>query len=83
VAVGFAAAQLLGDLHPRWLVQAAASLLVLAGAGIFVLGFVGYSDTFRKLKKEGVIGFSPWLIAAITLAMIMGAALLLLGVLGE
>jgi putative membrane protein len=83
VAVGFGAAQLLGDLEPQWLVKAAAALLVLAGAVIFVIGFTGYRDTFRKLQKEGVQGFSPWIIGAVTLAMLVGAGLLLFAVLGE
>jgi len=83
VAVGFGAAELLGDLEPRWVVKAASSLLVLAGAVIFVIGFTGYSSTFRKLQREGVQGVSPWIIGAVTLAMLLGAALLLFAVLGE
>ena len=83
VAVGFAAAEFLGDLQPQWLVKVAASLLVLAGAVIFVVGFFGYGDTFKKLQKEGVQGVSPWIIGAITLAMLLGATMLLMAVLGE
>jgi putative membrane protein len=80
VAVGFAAAEFLGDLDPQWLVKTASILLILAGAAIFVIGFVGYRDTFRKLQQEGVQGISPWIIGAVTLAMLLGAALLLFGV---
>lgn len=83
LAVGFGAAQLLGDLDPRWVVKAASTLLVLAGAVIFVIGFTGYSSTFRKLQREGVQGVSPWIIGALTLAMLGGAALLLFAVLSE
>jgi len=83
VAVGLGAAELLGDLDPRWVVKAASTLLVLAGAVIFVIGFTGYSSTFRKLQREGVQGVSPWIIGAVTLAMLVGAALLLFAVLGE
>ncbi len=81
VAVGFAAAQLLGELRPRWVVLGGSSLLLLAGAAIFVIGFVGYRGTFRKLRNEGVTGFSPWVIGAITAAMLIGAGLLLFAVL--
>jgi putative membrane protein len=83
VAVGFAAAEFLRDLEPRWLVKTASILLVVAGAVIFVIGFVGYRGTFRKLQKEGAEGIPPWIIGAVTLAMLLGAALLLLSVLGE
>jgi len=80
VAVGFGAAELLGDLEPRWAVRTAASLLVLAGAAAFVLGYFEYRGTFRKLEAEGLKGFSPWIITAITGAMLTGAALLLFAV---
>lgn len=83
VAVGFGSAELLGDLDPQWVVKAAAGMMMLAGATIFVMGFAGYHDTFRKLKEEGVQGFSPWLIGGITAALIFGSALLLFTVLGE
>jgi putative membrane protein len=83
LAVGFGAAKLLGDLEPRWLVKAAAALLVTAGAAIFAMGFTGYRDTFQKLNREGVQGFSPWIIGAITLAMLFAAGLLLFAVLSE
>lgn len=83
VAVGFGTAELLGDVEPQWVVKAAASLLMIAGGVIFVIGFTGYGDTFRKLQNEGVQGISPWIIGAVTLAMLLGAALLLVAVLGE
>jgi putative membrane protein len=83
VAVGFAAAEFLGDLEPQWVVKTASTLLVVAGAVIFVLGFFGYSDTFKKLRKEGVQGISPWIIGGVTLAMLLGAVLLLFSVVGE
>jgi putative membrane protein len=83
VAVGFGTAELLGDVEPQWVVKTAASLLIIAGIVIFRIGFTGYSDTFRKLRKEGVQGISPWIIGAVTLAMFLGAALLLVAVLGE
>lgn len=83
VAVGFGTAELLGDVDPQWVVKTAASLLIVAGGVIFVLGFTGYSDTFRKLQKEGVQGISPWIIGGVTLAMLLGSVLLLFAVLGE
>jgi putative membrane protein len=83
VAVGFAAAEFLGDLEPQWVVKTASVLLVLAGSVIFVIGFFGYRDTFRKLSAEGVEGISVWIIGAVTLAMLLGAVLLLLVVLRE
>jgi putative membrane protein len=83
VAVGFAAAEFLGDLEPQWVVKTASALLVVAGAVIFVIGFIGYRDVFRKLQREGVQGVSPWIIGAVTLAMLLGAALLLYSVVGE
>lgn len=83
VAVGFGAAELLGDLEPRWVVKAASAMLALAGGAIFVIGFTGYSSTFRKLQREGVQGVSPWIIGGVTAAMLVGAMLLLYAVLGE
>jgi putative membrane protein len=83
VAVGFGTAELLGDIDPQWVVKTAAALLIVAGGVIFILGFTGYSDTFRKLQKEGVQGISPWIIGGVTLAMLLGSGLLLFAVLGE
>jgi putative membrane protein len=80
VAVGFGAAELLGDLEPAWLVKVASTLIIVAGGVIFVIGFLGYRDTFGKLKEEGVAGLPPWVIGAVTLAMLLGAALLLFAV---
>jgi putative membrane protein len=79
---GFAAAEFLGELQPRWVVLTASSLLVAAGAVIFVIGFVGYRDTFRKLREEGAHGVPPWIVAGVTLAMLLGALLLLYAMLG-
>jgi putative membrane protein len=83
VAVGFGAAEFLGDLEPQWLVKTASALLVVAGAVIFVIGFFGYRSTFHKLLEEGVQGVAPWIIGGITLAMVLGAGLLLFAVMGE
>ena len=83
IAVGFGAARFLGDLDPRWVVKTAAAMLVLAGAVVFVLGFVGYRETLRKLQEEGVEGTSVWIIGAVTFATLVGAGLLLFAVLGE
>lgn len=80
VAVGFGAAEFLGDLEPQWWVKTASALLVVAGAAIFVIGFFGYLSIFRKLRQEGVQGVAPWIVGAITLAMLLGAVLLLVGV---
>jgi putative membrane protein len=82
VAVGFAAAEFLGDLEPRWTVITASVLLVVAGGVIFVIGVIGYRGTFRKLQAEGVHGLSPWIIGGVTLPMLAGASLLLYGVVG-
>lgn len=83
VAVGFGAAEFLGDLEPQWLVKTASALLVVTGAAIFLIGFFGYRSTFNKLLQEGVKGVALWLIGGITLAMVLGAGLLLFAVLGE
>ncbi len=82
VAVGIAAAELLGEVQPRWVVLTASGILVAAGAAIFVMGFVGYRDTFRKLREEGAVGFSPWLVGAVTGALLVAAGLLLYTVMG-
>jgi putative membrane protein len=79
---GFAAAEFLGEFQPRWMVLTASSLLVIAGAVIFVIGFLGYRDTFRKLHEEGVPGIPPWVVAGVTFAMLLGALLLLYSMLG-
>jgi putative membrane protein len=79
---GFAAAEFLGEIEPQWMVITASALLVLAGAVIFVIAFLGYRDTFRKLQHEGVAGIPPWVIGGVTLAMLLGALLLLYSVVG-
>jgi len=83
VAVGFGTAELLGDLEPQWLMKTASGLFVVAGGVIFGIGFAGYREVFQKLQREGVQGISPWIIGAVTLAMLAGAAFLLFVVLGE
>jgi putative membrane protein len=74
---GFAAAEFLGELEPRWMVLTASVLLVLSGGVIFVIGYFGYRDTFRKLRNEGVQGLHPWAIAGVTFTMLLGVLLLL------
>lgn len=83
LAVGFGVAELLGDLEPRWLVQLAAALLIVAGGAMHVLGFVEYRKTFLKLREEGVQGVSPWIIGGVTGGLLLCAAILLVVVLGE
>ena len=83
IAVGFGVAELLGDLEPRWLVQLAAALLILAGGAMHVVGFVEYRKTFLKLREEGVQGVSPWIIGGVTGGLLLCAAILLVVVLGE
>lgn len=78
---GFVAAEFLGEVQPYWMVTAASVLLVAAGSTIFVIGYVGYRDTFRKLQKEDVQGIPPWVITGVTTAMLVGVILLLYGVL--
>jgi hypothetical protein len=51
--------------------------VVLAGAVILVIGFLGYRDTFRKLQREGVAGIPSRVIGGVTFAMLLGALLLL------
>lgn len=78
---GVAAAEFLGELEPRWAVVTASVLLVTAGAVIFVIGYRGYRDTFRKLRDEGVQGIPPGIIAGVTFAMLLAVLLLLYGIL--
>jgi putative membrane protein len=80
VAVGFGAARLLGEFSPTWMIQAGSALLVVAGAAIFVLGYRGYRTTFEKLAREGVTGISTLMIASVTGALLIGTALLLVGI---
>jgi len=81
VAVGIAAAELLGDFRPRWVVLSASTVMVLTGAVILVMGLVGYRGTFRKLQQEGVTGIAPWVIGTVTTGMVIAAGLLLYAVL--
>jgi hypothetical protein len=62
-------------------VVTASVLLVVAGGVIFVVGFLGYRETLRKLQEEGVQGIHPWIIGGVTLTMLLGALLLLYAVL--
>lgn len=80
---GFAAAEFLGELEPQWIVVTASTLLVVAGAVIFVIGFVSYRDTFRKLRREGVAGIPSWVIGGVTFAMLLGTLLLRYSVLAS
>ncbi len=75
MAVGFAIAQLLGDVKPQWMVRSIGILLILTGGAIHILGFWSYRETFQKLDKVGVRGISIWFIGLITLALVLSAAI--------
>ncbi len=83
MAVGFAIAQLLGDVQPQWMVRTIGTILILTGGAIHGIGFWGYRKTLQKLEQEGVRGISIWFIGLITLALVLsagiGLVLILLG----
>lgn len=73
LAVGFAGTELLGELEPQWLIRSAGAALIVVAAAVFVIGFAGYRDTFRKLKEAGVVSIPLWTVALITGALVLTA----------
>ncbi len=74
IAVGFAAARLLPDLEPRWLVSAASLALISLGVGALGTGFWSYRQTLRELEQQGVRGLPLWVTAGFTLLLAAVAA---------
>lgn len=73
IAVGFAAAQLLGDLQPQWLVSLASTALILLGIGAVGIGFWSYRATLLALERDGIRGLSTWVVGALAVGLVLVA----------
>jgi putative membrane protein len=74
LAVGFAGTRLLLELDPQWLIRSVGATLIAGSALIFLLGFLSYRKTFRKLKEAGIGTNQLWTIVAITVILILNSA---------
>jgi putative membrane protein len=80
-AVGFAVAELLGEVGPPWLALAIGVALILAGAAVVAIGFLNYRRALDQLEQHGVRGLPVWAMgtvaAILVLVGIAGVALVL------
>jgi putative membrane protein len=74
IAVGLAAARLLRDLEPQWLVMALGAGLIVLGITALGFGLWSYRQTARQLERAGIRGLPLWLAAAFTLLLVVAAA---------
>jgi putative membrane protein len=77
VATGLATAKLLVETGPTWLLQALGSLFIVLGAAIFCLAFVAYQKALRRLPKPRASGIPLWVVAAMSLVLLVGPAVAL------
>ncbi len=78
MAVGLGIARLIGTTESPWIARTIGAVLIVTGGVIFALGFFSYRKALKALAEEGVRGMSIWAIGALTLGLIICAALALL-----
>ncbi len=74
-AAGFGIAELMDHNGPGWMASTLGILFLISAAAMFVLGFLGYRNALRR-SKQAVPGSVPiWVIAALSLFLLVGSAL--------
>lgn len=74
VAAGFGVTRLLPDVQPAWLIPWLGVLFVLVGGGILLIGYWSHRSTLHRLTEEPGRRAVGWLIGAITMVLVLGAA---------
>jgi putative membrane protein len=74
LAAGIAGARLLEELEPQWLTRSLGAALIAISAVIFVLGFLNYRKTFRKLRDAGMVSYRVWVVGMISVALVLSSA---------
>jgi putative membrane protein len=74
LTVGFAGARLLDELEPQWLIRTVGAGLIAVSALIFLMGFLNYRKTFRKLQEAGLVSYRVWVVGMISAVLILASA---------
>jgi putative membrane protein len=74
LTVGFAGTRLLGELEPQWLIRSVGAALIAVSALIFLLGYLNYRKTFRKLQEAGMVSYRVWVVGMISAVLILASA---------
>ena len=77
VAAGLGVARLLRALEPRWMVYTLGGLLAGMGGAIFALSFWRYRQPLEDEDSHGRSGIPTWLIAVLTLGLLVSTGLAL------
>lgn len=75
LATGFAIAKLMADSGPTWMIRSLGILFIAAGGVMFALAFWAYRRALRQMQEQVRGGIPIWLIATLTLAMLVGTAM--------
>jgi putative membrane protein len=73
LATGLAIAQLMSESGPAWLIRSLAAIFIFAGGAMFGLGYWAYRDAVRKLDQVGIRGIPLWIIAGLSLILVIAA----------
>ena len=74
LAAGIAGARLLEALEPQWLVRSVGAALISVSGLIFLLGFVNYRKSFRKLQEAGMVSYRVWVVMMISAVLVLTSA---------
>jgi putative membrane protein len=74
LTVGFAGTRLLGELEPQWLIRSVGAALIAVSALIFLLGYLNYRKTFRKLQEAGMVSYRVWVVGMISAVLVLASA---------
>jgi putative membrane protein len=72
-AVGFAVAELLGEVGPPWLASSIGIALIAAGGAIVIIGFVNYRRALDHLEEYGVRGLPVWAMGTLAFVLLLVA----------
>jgi putative membrane protein len=74
LATGLAIAKLMTESGPGWLIGTLGTLFIVVGGVLFGLAFEAYYRTVRRRGASPTTGVPIWVLAIITLALLVGAA---------
>jgi putative membrane protein len=74
LATGFAIAKLMVDSGPAWMIRVLGILFVATGGVMFVMAFWTYRRAMTQRKQSIDAGIPTWIIATLTLALLVGTA---------
>ena len=73
VVLGFAAAELLDTVEPRWLTQALGAVLVVVGGSMLAVAYRSYRGAIEERVERQIPGIPLWVLTSFVLILVLSA----------